>query len=90
MESKLVDSKVYPLKELFSDKFDVDFYQREYVWQRKQIEDLIMDLSTEFIKTGLLETHYLKSKNMTPTIWEKLFFLLNQEKEALSLMVNSE
>ena len=31
MESKIVDSKVYSLKELFSSKFDVDFYQREYV-----------------------------------------------------------
>ena len=50
MESKMVDSKVYTLKELFADKFTVDFYQREYVWQRKQIEDLIMDLSTEFLK----------------------------------------
>ena len=36
MESKIVDSKVYSLKELFSSKFDVDFYQREYVWNRKQ------------------------------------------------------
>ena len=50
MESKIVDSKVYSLKELFSSKFDVDFYQREYVWNRKQIEDLILDLSTEFMK----------------------------------------
>ncbi len=46
----MVDSKVYSLKELFADKFEVDFYQREYVWQRKQLEDLIIDLSTEFLK----------------------------------------
>lgn len=25
MDNKIVDSKVYSLKELFSDKFDVDF-----------------------------------------------------------------
>ena len=50
MESKIVDSKVYSLKELFSSKFDVDFYQREYVWNRKQIEDLILDLTSEFMK----------------------------------------
>lgn len=49
-ENKIVESKVYPLKELFADKFDVDFYQREYVWQKKQIEDLMMDLSREFLK----------------------------------------
>ena len=50
MSQKIVESKAYPLKELFSDKFDVDFYQREYVWQKKQLEDLINDLSTEFLK----------------------------------------
>lgn len=50
MAQKIVESKAYPLKELFSDKFDVDFYQREYVWQKKQLEDLINDLSTEFLK----------------------------------------
>ena len=44
MENKIVDSKVYSLKELFSDKFDVDFYQREYVWQKKQMEDLSKQL----------------------------------------------
>ena len=50
MAQKTVDCKAYPLKELFLDKFDVDFYQREYVWQRKQLEDLIDDLSAEFLK----------------------------------------
>ena len=50
MSQKTVDSKAYPLKELFLDKFDVDFYQREYVWQRKQLEDLLTDLSVEFLK----------------------------------------
>lgn len=50
MYSKTVDCKAYPLKELFLDKFDVDFYQREYVWQRKQLEDLVNDLSNEFLK----------------------------------------
>lgn len=35
---------------LFSNKFKVDFYQREYVWETKQIEDLISDLTNEFLK----------------------------------------
>lgn len=48
--SIIVESKAFSLKALFADKFTVDFYQREYVWDRKQIEDLIMDLSTEFMK----------------------------------------
>ena len=47
---KSVDSKCFPLKTLFSEKFTVDFYQREYVWEKKQLEDLINDLSNAFLK----------------------------------------
>jgi Uncharacterized conserved protein len=50
MANKEVNSLVLPLKTLFADKFDVDFYQREYVWQKKQLEDLINDLSMEFLR----------------------------------------
>jgi len=49
MSAIVVDSKAHPLRDIFADKFDVDFYQREYVWQRKQIEDLVQDLSCEFL-----------------------------------------
>lgn len=58
-ENIIVESKVFSLKGLFSDKFTVDFYQREYVWERKQIEDLIVDLSAEFLKNWE-EGHTLK------------------------------
>jgi uncharacterized protein with ParB-like and HNH nuclease domain len=50
METKSINSQVFALKELLNDKFSVDFYQRDYVWQTKQIEDLIQDLSNEFLK----------------------------------------
>ena len=49
-QSKTVDSKVFPLKLLFAEKFTVDFYQREYVWEKKQLEDLINDLSNAYLK----------------------------------------
>lgn len=49
-KNKTVDSVALPLKTIFSDKYTVDFYQREYVWQHKQLEDLIDDLSIEFLK----------------------------------------
>lgn len=50
MQNKTVDSKVVTLKLLFSEKFTVDFYQREYVWEKKQLEDLINDLSNAYLK----------------------------------------
>ncbi len=49
-QNKTVDSKVVTLKLLFSEKFTVDFYQREYVWEKKQLEDLINDLSNAYLK----------------------------------------
>lgn len=48
---KVVDSDAVSLKSLFSEKYKVDFYQREYVWQQKQLEDLINDLSNEFLRS---------------------------------------
>ncbi len=50
MAEKIVESQCYSLREIVSEKYDVDFYQREYVWQKKQVEDLIDDLSSEFLK----------------------------------------
>lgn len=49
-QAKTVDSKVFPLKLLFAEKFTVDFYQREYVWEKKQLDDLINDLSNAYLK----------------------------------------
>lgn len=48
--SKTVESRVLSLANLLNEKFTVDFYQREYVWEKKQLEDLINDLSTAFLK----------------------------------------
>ena len=50
MSNKEVYSEVQPLKTLFADKYDVDFYQREYVWKKEHLEDLIKDLSLEFLR----------------------------------------
>ena len=50
MEGTWVDSKAFPLNQILNDTYEVDFYQREYVWQKEQIEDLINDLSNEFLK----------------------------------------
>lgn len=51
-ESKLktVESIVWPLSKIFPDKYQVDFYQRAYVWETKQLQDLINDLSEEFLR----------------------------------------
>ena len=40
-------------------KYVVDFFQREYRWQKKQIEQLIDDLTTKFF-TNFKESHERK------------------------------
>lgn len=34
---------------LHSTKYSIHYYQREYMWQRKHIEELIDDLTSEFL-----------------------------------------
>lgn len=49
-KEKTVNSNVVSLKTLLEEKFQVKYYQRDYVWQTPQISDLISDLATEFLK----------------------------------------
>lgn len=84
MDNKIVDSKVYSLKELFSDKFDVDFYQREYVWQKKQMEDLIMDLSLEFLKNWKIEDRLSDVRNYDPYYMGEIVLSIKRWKKKLN------
>lgn len=61
-----VKSEVYPIKVLFLEKYDVDFYQREYVWEKKQIEDLIEDLTIEFLKNWKASDTLTKVSGYSP------------------------
>ena len=64
--SVFVKSDVYPIEVLFLEKYDVDFYQREYVWEKKQIEDMIEDLTIEFLKNWRKEDALPKVKDYSP------------------------
>lgn len=61
-----VKSDVYPIEVIFLDKYDVDFYQREYVWEKKQIEDMVEDLSIEFLKNWKPDDALSKVKDYSP------------------------
>ncbi len=49
-EEKNIKCQDLTVQMLFTNKFKVDFSQRDYVWETKQIEDLVSDLSIEFLK----------------------------------------
>ncbi len=49
MTLPLVDGRGHSIEQLFGSKiYHLGFFQREYVWERKQIEKLILDLFTRF------------------------------------------
>jgi hypothetical protein len=46
---KKLDGKVSSIRELlFGARFGIDYYQREYRWERRQVEELIDDLTSQF------------------------------------------
>jgi uncharacterized protein with ParB-like and HNH nuclease domain len=63
MRNTLGEAKT--VRELLSNrKYSVDFYQREYKWEQKQIHELVDDLTGKFLKDhqpahgrGAVESH---------------------------------
>ena len=48
--SREVDGKARTVRELLANrKYSIDYYQREYKWQQKQVAELIDDLAANFI-----------------------------------------
>ena len=64
--SVFVNSDVYPIEKLFLEKYDVDFYQREYVKEKKQIEDIIEDLTVAFKKNWKQDDELAKVNEYSP------------------------
>lgn len=47
---KKIDGTPKTLKELLlNTKYLIHYYQREYQWQKKQIEEMVEDLTSEFL-----------------------------------------
>ena len=66
---KKIDGKPRSLRELLSKrKYKVHYYQREYRWQKKQIEELIEDLTSEFF-----ESHSDENERKTVSTYSHYF-----------------
>jgi hypothetical protein len=51
-QSREIDGKGRSIRELLSNrKYSVDYYQREYKWQTKQVTELIDDLAVKFLES---------------------------------------
>jgi hypothetical protein len=50
--SREIDGKGRTVRELLAGrKYSIDYYQREYKWQRKQVAELIDDLAAKFLES---------------------------------------
>ena len=50
--SREIDGKGRTVRELLTGrKYSIDYYQREYKWQKKQVAELIEDLSAKFLES---------------------------------------
>ena len=50
-----------------SDTYAMDYYQREYKWETKQIQELLDDLTTNFIENYSQSTRPRRSKDTVAT-----------------------
>lgn len=49
-QSKTIDGRARTVRELLDKaKYSIDFYQREYAWQERQVRELIDDLTAKFL-----------------------------------------
>jgi uncharacterized protein with ParB-like and HNH nuclease domain len=50
--SREIDGKGRTVRELLAGrKYSIDYYQREYKWQQKQVAELIDDLTGKFLES---------------------------------------
>ena len=50
--SRRIDGKGRSVRELLAGrKYSIDYYQREYKWQRKQVVELLDDLGGKFLES---------------------------------------
>ena len=88
MAQKIVKSESFPLTILFTEKFDVDFYQRQYVWESRQIEDLISDLSSEFLKNWKIGDRLDNVRNYDPYFMGEI--VLSQQNGERSSVIDGQ
>lgn len=47
---KIINSETKTVRELLTNRYTLDYYQREYNWQKGQVEELLDDLTNKFLK----------------------------------------
>ena len=49
-QEKIIKSETKTVQELLTNRYTLDYYQREYNWQKEQVEELLDDLTNKFLE----------------------------------------
>ena len=47
---KVINSETKTVRELLTNRYTLDYYQREYNWQKEQVKELLDDLTNKFLE----------------------------------------
>ena len=47
---KIINSETKTVRELLTNRYTLDYYQREYNWEKGQVEELLEDLTSKFLE----------------------------------------
>ena len=49
-QEKVINSETKTVREMLANRYTLDYYQREYNWQKGQVEELLDDLTNKFLE----------------------------------------
>jgi uncharacterized protein with ParB-like and HNH nuclease domain len=86
--SREIDGKGRTVRELLAGrKYAIDYYQREYKWQRKQVAELIEDLAAKF-----LESHEERNERNAVAEYGHYFLgsIINSDKDGQKFIIDGQ
>ena len=84
-----IDANPRTIKELLIKKFTIDYYQREFQWEIKQISELLHDLTREFI-FNYEEGHTIRNVENYKHYYLGSILLSQSDKNSLSDIIDGQ
>lgn len=84
-----IDAKPKTIKELLSNKFTIDYYQRDFQWETKQITELLNDLTREF-SLNYEEGHKREDVEKYKHYYLGSILLSQSETNSLSVIIDGQ
>jgi len=86
MASQLIESQDLTVGKLFHDYYSVPDYQREYVWQEAEVEQLLTDIHAEFEDApGSQESEYFIGSVVVCPGTHQVFDLIDGQQRVTTL-----